>query len=162
MTLVEGKKLNMSQIFLDSGQVVPVTIIGSIDAVTSAMENVDVTVIGTSKGKGFTGVMKRWGFHGGDATHGQKHDARKAGAIGAQTPGKVFKGKKMAGRKGNKRVSIKGLRVVKVLPEVHQVMVSGAVPGARNSKIVLKFESDIDLGQSSVAATAAALPAQEK
>lgn len=129
----------MTQVFLDSGRVVPVTVIGCEETLDLAMENNDVMVEGISKGKGFTGVMKRWGFKGGPATGGQKHDARKGGSIGAQTPGRVFKGKKMAGRHGNKKVTIRGLKIVRVMPEEHQLMVSGPVPGARNSRIVLKL-----------------------
>ncbi|MFH1898907.1 MAG: 50S ribosomal protein L3, partial [Patescibacteria group bacterium] len=94
---------------------------------------------GKSKGKGFTGVMKRWGFHGGPATRGQGIRQRAPGSIGSQTPGRVLKGKHMAGRAGNARVTIKGLKIMKVLSDLKQVMVSGPVPGARNSKIELKI-----------------------
>ena len=136
--VLKGKKLNMSQIFLDSGKVVPVTVVGCADNVTEDLVEKKVVITGKSKGKGFTGVMKRWGFAGGPATRGQKHDARKPGAIGSQTPGKVFKGKKMAGRKGNATVTIKGLKIVEVLPDEKKIMVSGPIPGARNSEVIVK------------------------
>lgn len=134
-----GKKLNMSQVFSDSGKVIPVTIVSCESDVTSDMESKDIVVVGKSKGKGFTGVMKKWGFHGGPATRGQGIKGRTPGSIGSQTPGRVFKGKKMAGRAGNKRITIKGLKIVKVLPELKQIMISGPIPGARNGAIEIKF-----------------------
>jgi large subunit ribosomal protein L3 len=138
MEKITGKKMNMTQVFSDDGIVTPVTVI-YCENLTEDMENKDVVVVGTSKGKGFAGVMKKWGFHGGPATRGQGITARAPGSIGSQTPGRVLKGKKMAGRMGNDRVTIKGLKVVKVLPNENQIMVSGPVPGARNSKIEIVF-----------------------
>ena len=129
----------MSQIFEDGGRVVPVTIIGATAPVSSEFENKPVTVTGRSKGKGFAGVMKRWNFSGQQATRGQSCKPRAPGAIGAQTPGRVFKGKKMAGRMGNEKVTVKGLRIVKVVEDTNEVMVSGPVPGARNSEVTLKI-----------------------
>lgn len=140
MQKLNGKKLNMSQVFLDDGKVIPVTVLQLDDSVELDLEGTAVLVTGTSKGKGFTGVMKKWNFHGAQATRGQSDKPRAPGSIGAQTPGRVFKGKKMAGRHGGKKVTVKGLKIVKVLPNEKQVMVSGPVPGARNSKVVLKVE----------------------
>ncbi|HOD01188.1 MAG TPA: 50S ribosomal protein L3 [bacterium] len=142
MEKLTGKKLNMTQVFDDNGKVTPVTIVLCNSDVSSEIENKSVVIVGKSKGKGFTGVMKKWGFHGGPATRGQGIKGRTPGSIGSQTPGRVLKGKKMAGRAGNERISIKGLRIVKVLPELKQVMISGPVPGARNSKIEIKFIED--------------------
>ncbi len=142
MEKLTGKKLNMTQVFDDNGKVTPVTIVLCNSDVSSEIENKSVVIVGKSKGKGFTGVMKKWGFHGGPATRGQGIKGRTRGSIGSQTPGRVVKGKKMAGRAGNERISIKGLRIVKVLPELKQVMISGPVPGARNSKIEIKFIED--------------------
>lgn len=139
MEKITGKKLNMTQIFGENGRVVPVTIVACDSDVTLELENKEVAVVGKSKGKGFTGVMKRWGFHGGPATRGQGIRQRAPGSIGSQTPGRVLKGKHMAGRAGNARVTIKGLKIMKVLSNLKQVMVSGPVPGARNSKIELKI-----------------------
>ena len=139
MEKITGKKLNMTQIFGENGKVVPVTIVACDSDVTLELENKEVAVVGKSKGKGFTGVMKKWGFHGGPATRGQGIRQRAPGSIGSQTPGRVLKGKHMAGRGGNARVTIKGLKIMKVLSDLKQVMVSGPVPGARNSKIELKI-----------------------
>lgn len=97
-----------------------------------------VTVTGVSKGKGFTGVMKRYGFHGSPKTHGHKHDHRAPGSIGASFPEHVLKGMKMAGRMGNKRVTIKNLKVVDVDEEKKILALKGAVPGARNSLVLIK------------------------
>ena len=129
----------MTQIFGDNGVVTPVTIISCESDVSADLENRDVIVVGKSKGKGFTGVMKKWGFHGGPATRGQGIKGRSPGSIGSQTPGRVLKGKKMAGRAGNQRITIKGLKLLKVIPELKQVMISGPVPGSRNSRIEIKF-----------------------
>lgn len=137
-TVLKGKKLNMTQIFMDSGQVVPVTVVELNDSIDESLLNKKITIVGTSKGKGFTGVMKKWGFRGGPATRGQSNKPRSAGSIGAQTPGRVLKGKKMAGRHGNSRVTVKGLRIVKIEPEMKTVMVSGPIPGARNFEVQLK------------------------
>jgi len=135
---IKGIKLNMSQIFVENGKVIPVTIIKSEDALEEEMMNKDVIVVGTSKGKGFAGVMKKWNFKGGSRTHGHKSKARSGGSIGSQTPGRVFKGKKMAGRMGGERVTVKGLKLVGVDKEKGELMVSGPVPGARNSKVRVK------------------------
>ena len=96
--------------------------------------------IGTSKGKGFQGVVKRHGFAGvGDATHGQHNRARHPGSIGACSwPSRVFKGMRMAGRTGGDRVKVLNLRVMKIYPEKNLILVSGSVPGAKNSYVILE------------------------
>ncbi len=95
-----------------------------------------VAVQGTSKGKGFAGVVKRWGFAGGRASHGQSDRLRAPGSIGAgTTPGRVFKGKKMAGRKGGETCTVKNLRVVGVGDDY--ILVSGSVPGSSGSYVVV-------------------------
>ena len=97
---------------------------------------IDVTA--TSKGKGFQGVMKRWGFHGGRATHGSKFH-REAGGTGAcTTPGHTLKGVKMPGRMGHDRVTVQNLKIVKVDPELKVLMVRGAVPGVRDCTLIVK------------------------
>lgn len=103
-------------------------------------ENDFVDVVGTSKGKGFQGVVKRHGFGGvGQATHGQHNRLRAPGSIGACSfPSRVFKGLKMAGRTGGDRVKVLNLKVVKIYPEKNLVLVSGPVPGAKNSYIILE------------------------
>ena len=97
-------------------------------------EGEKVAVSGTSKGKGFQGVVKRHGFRGvGDATHGQHNRARAPGSIGqASSPSRVFKGLKMAGRMGGERVTVKGLRIVRILADNNVILVKGAVPGPIN------------------------------
>ncbi|TES89323.1 MAG: 50S ribosomal protein L3 [Anaerolineales bacterium] len=98
-----------------------------------------VDVIGTSKGKGFAGVMKRHGFHGGPKTHGQSDRHRAPGSIGATTGvAKVFKGKKMPGRMGNKRVTSSNVKVVLIDAERNLIGVSGSVPGAKGGLVMIK------------------------
>jgi large subunit ribosomal protein L3 len=98
-----------------------------------------VDATGTSKGRGFQGVVKRHGFQGvGGATHGQHNRLRHPGSIGACSfPSRVFKGIRMGGRMGNDRITIQNLKVVKVYPEQNLVVVSGNVPGAKNSFVTL-------------------------
>ncbi len=99
-----------------------------------------VSVTGTSKGKGFQGVVKRHNFRGvGDATHGQHNRLRAPGSIGAASyPARVFKGMRMAGQMGNSRVSVDNLQVLKVLADKNMIVVKGAVPGAKNSYITIE------------------------
>jgi len=99
-----------------------------------------VTVVGTSKGKGFQGVVKRHNFRGvGDATHGQHNRLRAPGSIGAASyPARVFKGMRMAGQMGNARVKTENLQVLKVLADKNMIVVKGAVPGAKNSYITIE------------------------
>lgn len=110
--------------------------------VLTAEELAEVTyvdVVGTTKGRGFTGVMKRHGFKGGKATHGQHNRDRHGGAIGqASDPGRVFKGMKMPGRYGNERVTVQNLQLVKVDTEKNIVAVKGAIPGHNGSYVVIK------------------------
>ena len=90
-----------------------------------------VDVGGVSKGKGYAGTIKRWNFRGQDSSHGNSISHRVPGSIGqCQTPGRVFKGKKMAGQLGNRRVTVQNLTVFDVLPDRHLLLVKGAVPGA--------------------------------
>jgi large subunit ribosomal protein L3 len=93
-----------------------------------------VKVTGISKGRGFTGVIKRHGFGGGPLTHGQSDRLRAPGSLGQSSdPSRVFKGIKMAGRMGNKKASVVGLTIAKVDPEKNLLFIKGALPGARNS-----------------------------
>lgn len=98
-----------------------------------------VDVVGTSKGKGFQGVVKRHGFGGvGGQTHGQHNRMRAPGSLGASSwPSKVFKGMRMAGRMGGDRVKIQNLQVLKVYPEQNLLLVSGSVPGAKGSYVIV-------------------------
>jgi len=98
-----------------------------------------VDVSGTSKGRGFAGVVKRHGFGGGPKTHGQSDRWRAPGAISSgSTPGRVFKGLRMAGRMGGSQVTVQNLEVVLVDPERHLLAVKGAVPGARGGLLVIR------------------------
>ena len=97
-----------------------------------------VDVAGTTKGKGFSGVMKRHGFKGGPKTHGQREHPRSAGSIGqASDPSRVFKGMKMAGQYGNKSMTVRNLEVILVDSEKNQILLKGAVPGAKNGIIFI-------------------------
>lgn len=98
-----------------------------------------VDVIGTSKGKGFQGGVKRWHFRGGPKTHGQSDRHRAPGSIGAgTTPGRVLKGQKMAGHMGHERVTVQNLQVVDIDAENHVLLVKGAVPGPRNGMVMVR------------------------
>lgn len=182
-----GTKLGMSQIFTDSGEVVPLTLIkagpvivtqiktkendgyraaqvgfekkkkkrvkkpqkdrpyrwlkefktdqdlklGDIIDVSVFQPGEKVKVSGISKGKGFTGAMKRHGFHGMPASHGHKHVQRKVGSIGQRFPQHTLKGTRMAGHAGAKRITIRGLEVIKADKEKNILALKGAVPGAK-------------------------------
>lgn len=98
-----------------------------------------VDVVGTSKGKGFAGVVKRHGFAGGPKTHGQSDRHRAPGAISSgTTPGRVLKGLRMAGHMGDERVTVKNLRVVSTDPERNLLVVEGAIPGGRNGLLMVR------------------------
>ena len=96
----------------------------------------DVTA--TSKGKGFQGVMKRWGFHGGRASHGSKFHREAGGTGNCTTPGHSMKNIKMAGRMGSERVTVQNLKIVKIDPKLKVVLVRGAVPGNKNCTLIIK------------------------
>jgi large subunit ribosomal protein L3 len=105
-------------------------------SIFAAGDNIDV--IGTSKGKGFQGVIKRWNFAGGRATHGSMFH-RAPGSIGCSAwPSRVFKGKKMAGQMGNARVTTQNLQVVEIRPEQNLVLVKGAIPGPKNGLVMIR------------------------
>lgn len=112
--------------------------IGETITVDIFSEGEKVEVVGTTKGKGFQGVVKRHGFSGvGEASHGQHDRQRAPGSIGGSSyPSRVFKGMRMAGHMGNDRVKMKGLKVIKVFPDKNYLLISGSVPG-HNGSIVL-------------------------
>jgi len=113
----EGQKMDVS--FFKSGDLVDIT--------------------GLSKGKGFAGVVKRYGFAGGPKTHGQSDRHRARGSIGASaSPGRVYKGLRMAGQMGNKRVTVRNLEVFQADLERNLLLIRGAVPGARNGLLLIK------------------------
>ncbi len=113
--------------------------LGDVLTVNEFTEDTFVDVVGTSKGKGFQGVVKRHGFGGvGQKTHGQHNRLRAPGSLGASSyPARVFKGMRMAGRMGGDRVTVQNLQVLKVIPEQNLLMVKGSVPGAKNSIVII-------------------------
>jgi large subunit ribosomal protein L3 len=114
--------------------------LGDVLDVTVFEEGEFVDVSGTSKGKGFQGVVKRHGFGGvGDATHGQHNRLRAPGSMGASSyPSRVFKGMRMAGQMGNAKVKVINLQIVKIVKEKNLLLVKGSVPGANGSYIIIE------------------------
>jgi len=113
--------------------------LGDIITVEHFVEGEYVDVTGTSKGKGFQGTVKRHGFGGSEMSHGQKHVNRRPGSIGAaSTPGRVFKGKEMAGQMGNEKVKVLNLQVLKVVPEKNLLVVKGCVPGHNSAYVTIE------------------------
>lgn len=116
-------------------------VLGNTITLTEIFKESDfLDAIGTSKGKGFQGVVKRHGFGGvGGATHGQHNRLRAPGSVGACSfPSRVFRGLRMAGRTGSDRVKVINLRVLKIYPEKNLVLVSGSIPGSNNSYVILE------------------------
>lgn len=112
--------------------------LGEVVDVSIFEEGEYVDVAGVSKGKGFQGVVKRHGYAGAASSHGQQSVLRAGGSIGAaSTPGRIFKGKKMAGRMGGERVKVQNLQVLKVYPEQNLLVVSGSIPGAKGSYVIV-------------------------
>jgi large subunit ribosomal protein L3 len=113
--------------------------LGDVVTVDIFAEGDYIDVVGTSKGKGFQGVVKRHGFAGvGGQTHGQHNRMRAPGSLGASSwPSRVFKGMRMAGRTGGDRVKVQNLQVLKVYPEQNLLVVSGSVPGAKGSYVIV-------------------------
>ncbi|MGB3548828.1 MAG: 50S ribosomal protein L3 [Saprospiraceae bacterium] len=115
--------------------------VGDVVTITDVFQEGDkLHAVGTTKGKGFQGVVKRYNFKGvGDATHGQHNRQRAPGSIGAASyPARVFKGMRMAGRDGGGRVKVKNLRVVKIFAEENLLLVKGAVPGHKGGYVILE------------------------
>jgi ribosomal protein L3 len=135
---IVGKKLDTVQKFTRDGKRIPVTQI-KVESPGELQPGDLLKITGWSKGKGFTGVVKRWGFKGGSRTHGQSDRERAPGSIGqTTTPGRVFKGKKMAGRAGGRKTTISGLTIMGVEEKEKILLVKGLVPGARNGKLIIK------------------------
>jgi len=130
----------MTQIWKNE-KVIPVTVIKvgkESDSLEGFKEGDKVRVSGISKGKGFQGVVKRHGFHGGPQTHGQKNRLRAPGSIGATAPQRVIKGKKMAGHMGARRITVRNLVVAEVNPSEKILMLRGAVPGMRGTLLEIR------------------------
>ncbi len=191
MKFILGRKLGMSQVFDEKGNMIPVTLVEAgpcfitqiktkkKDSYTAAQigfiskkknvkktekgkefrflkefnhspedselkinDKIDVSVFqegekvkisGVSKGKGFAGVIKRWGFKSKPATHGQKHEERALGSVGCRYPQRVIKGRKMPGRLGSERTTVKNLKIVKIDKDNNLLAVEGAVPGRKGT-----------------------------
>ena len=113
--------------------------IGDVISISLLQDNDTVNITGVSKGKGFAGVVKRHNFKTQNATHGNSLSHRAPGSIGqCQDPGKVFKGKKMAGRLGAEKTTIKNLSIIKIYSDINVILLKGSTPGFTGSKIILK------------------------
>ena len=132
-----GRKLKMTQMFSDSGDRVAITPIKIESGDLASLKNGDlVKVTGITKGKGYQGVMKRHGFHGGPRTHGQKNRQRHSGSIGSTAPQRVVKGRRMAGHMGVVRSTISNILVMEIKPD-NLLIIRGAVPGNTNSRVAI-------------------------
>lgn len=130
--------MKMDQLFRND-RVFPVTPVKLESGDPAAFKAGDlVKVSGISKGKGFAGVVKRHGFHGGPKTHGQKNRLRAPGSIGNTTPQRVLPGRRMAGRMGNERITIKNLKIVEINSDQKTIFLNGAVPGNRGGKVEIR------------------------
>lgn len=138
--VAEFRNFNMDALKVKEGDSAGKSLGDTITAEEIFAEGDTVSVVGTSKGKGFQGVVKRHGFAGvNDATHGQHNRQRAPGSIGAASyPAKVFKGMRMAGRTGGDRVKVKNLKVIKVLSEKNLILVKGAIPGHKGSFVIIE------------------------
>ncbi|MBT4277780.1 50S ribosomal protein L3 [Candidatus Falkowbacteria bacterium] len=119
--------------------------IGDILDINSFEVGDKVQVTGSSKGKGFQGVVKRHGFHGAPASHGTKDQLRMPGSIGATGPAHVFKGTKMGGQMGNQQSTAKGLEIIEIDKENNLIKVKGAIPGARNSLVAVSCDGEMKI-----------------
>lgn len=151
-----GQKSKMTQVFR-GGEVIPVT---EVRIVTENMKKEEleeifnslsvgskIDVSGLSKGRGFQGVVKRHGFHGAPATHGTKHHLRSPGSIGATGPARVFKGKKMPGRMGGKKVTAKNLEIIEVNKDKKNILLKGSIPGPLKGRVFINLKADKPEGQ---------------
>jgi large subunit ribosomal protein L3 len=133
----KGQMRDGSYLYLKEIKCAPATNAG--DKIESTLEAGDiVTVSAISKSKGFQGVVKRHGFHGGPRSHGQKHSEREPGSIGAGGYQRVFKGRKMAGRMGGDRVTVKNLVVMHIDKEAQEIYVRGAIPGRTGTLVEIQ------------------------
>lgn len=135
----KGTKLKMSQVWKGE-KMIPITVLGidlSGTGEGALKEGALVKVSGTTRGRGFQGVVKRYSFAGGPKTHGQKNRYRAPGSIGSTAPQRVWPGRKMAGHMGTTKMTVRNLLVVGVDKEKNEVSVKGAVPGMRGTKVKL-------------------------
>lgn len=138
MTETNGLKLKTVQKFTQDGHRIPVTGV-KVDSIEGFQLGDLLKVTGWAKGKGFTGVVKRWGFKGGPKTHGQSDRQRSPGSIGqTTTPGRVYKGKKMPGRSGGQKVTLSGLVLMEIEEKEKLFFIKGLLPGANNGNLIIK------------------------
>ena len=138
MDKIIGFKLGSVQKFTQDGHRIPVTRV-KMETFAGLKSGDLVKVTGVSKGKGFAGVVKRWGFAGGPKTHGQSDRQRSPGSIGqGTTPGRVYKGKKMPGRMGGAKTTLKSLVVMETDEKEKVLLVRGLVPGAKNGELMIQ------------------------
>lgn len=130
----KGKEFKYLSEFKDGKDLKP----GDEISVSIFQEGEKVKIAGISKGKGFQGAVKRWGFSGRNATHGVKHEHRTLGSVGSSFPERVGKGKKMAGRMGRDRVTVKNLKIVKIDKENNLMALKGAIPGYRGTILEIR------------------------
>ncbi|MBU1104903.1 50S ribosomal protein L3 [Patescibacteria group bacterium] len=139
-TKLLGTKKDMGLLYLENGDVVPfTTVVLSVWPEKELAIGQKIKLKGVSKGRGFSGVMKRWGHKGGPATHGQSDRQRAIGSTGPSTPGRVFKGLKMPGHFGNASITVPGSKIVGLEKEKLEIKVLGGVPGARRSKVQVEI-----------------------
>ena len=134
-------KREMTQVFGPDGLVSPVTalVIPDPEAFSWLKEGIKVLISGKTKGRGFAGVVKRWGFSGGPMTHGSGW-SRKPGSIGGTAaPGRVYRGKKMPGRMGGDKQTKKNIRILGVNEAEKEILVKGPMPGTRGSKLLISL-----------------------
>ena len=138
MKFISGTKEKMTQYFDSTGKARPATLVKTSGDVSVFAPGDLVKVSGISKGKGFQGVVKRHGFKGGPRTHGQKPSEREPGSIGGGLRTRVPKGMRMAGRMGGERVTVLNLEILAVAAENKEILIGGAVPGRRGTKLEIR------------------------
>jgi len=142
MRKIIGKKILMTRIFDEKGFEQPVTLVKPEKSADQFKEGEVVNVTGISKGKGFSGTVKRHHFHLGPKTHGSDN-YRRPGSIGATYPERVIKGRRMAGRLGGKKTTLKNLKIIKIDQKNQEMLLGGAIPGPRKAQVLIwsKHES---------------------
>jgi len=154
MNRIEARKLDMTQIFTEEGNVHPVTVVSFAEFPADLTPGTVVKIVGKAKGKGFSGVMKRHGFKGMPATHGRSTKGRAPGSIGGTTtPGRVYRGKRMAGRMGGQQVTLRASSVLEIDPEGKTAKIFGPLPGPRLSRLWLEYEPKEVISQEPVASS---------
>jgi len=134
----KGKEFRIIRETIGGGQDDKDLKVGDVIDVSIFKEGDKVKISGVSKGKGFQGAVKRWGFSGRNATHGVKHEHRTLGSVGTSFPERVIKGRKMPGHTGGDRTTVKNLKIIKVDKENNLLVIRGALPGARGTLLEIR------------------------